>query len=237
MNLKDAIWLQWKLQLRDKSLLVPFFLLPFLFYLFIGNIFVHVMPEMKESLIASMSIFAITMGGLVALPLPILQFYRSTIKKTYQAGGLSLWMSAFGMVVSAIIHLLLVPLLIALSAPLLFDATPIQAPLVFFGQILCIIIATCMLGCALGFLVPSISKVTMVTQLLFLPSIMLSGIMFPSSMLNDFFLFLAKLFPATWGYQLLLSLGFASEFLLPLAALALLGALLSLFSLHHLKSS
>lgn len=235
MKLREALWLQWKLQLRDKSLVVPFFVLPFLFYLFMGNIFVSVMPEMKETLIASMSVFAITMGGLVALPMPILQFYRSTIKKSYQAGRLSLWMPALGMVVSASINLLLVPLLIAFSAPILFDAAPLQAPFVFFGQILFIILATCMLGCALGFWIPSISKATMITQLLFLPSIMLSGILFPSAMLSDFFVSIANLFPATWGYQLLLSCEFAGEYLLPLIAMAIIGALLSFYALSHLK--
>ena len=41
------------------------------------------------------------------------------------------------------------------------------------------------------------------TAPLFLPSIMLSGIMFPAQLLPDALEKLGRLFPATWGYQLL----------------------------------
>ena len=41
----------------------------------------------------------------------------------------------------------------------------------------------------------------MVAMIIFLPSVMLSGIMFPATMLPDFMQYLAYIFPATIGFQ------------------------------------
>ena len=45
--------------------------------------------------------------------------------------------------------------------------------------------------------------VAMAAQLVFLPSIMLSGIMFPAEMLPGVLQTLGRLFPGTWGFLLL----------------------------------
>ena len=47
----------------------------------------------------------------------------------------------------------------------------------------------------------------MLAQLVFLPSIMLSGIMFPISLLPDFLQVIGHVFPAYWGYRLMLDKG------------------------------
>lgn len=49
----------------------------------------------------------------------------------------------------------------------------------------------------------------MISQLFFLPSIMLSGILFPIDLLPRFFEMLGKLFPAAWGYALVVGEGFS----------------------------
>ncbi len=51
----------------------------------------------------------------------------------------------------------------------------------------------------------------MTTQLLFLPSIMLSGIMFLIDFLPDFLETIGRIFPASRGYQLMLDNGFCLE--------------------------
>lgn len=64
-----------------------------------------------------------------------------------------------------------------------------------------IFIVTCLLvGAVLELFVRDMNKLTMVSQLLFLPSLMLSGIMFPSDMLPRIFEYVVKIFPATWCY-------------------------------------
>lgn len=67
------------------------------------------------------------------------------------------------------------------------------------------------IGGVLGLVVKNRAKLTMVSQLVFLPSIMLSGIMFPIDLLPDVLLIIGRIFPASWGYQLMLDNGFCFE--------------------------
>ena len=60
------------------------------------------------------------------------------------------------------------------------------------------------IACILGLAVHNQAKLTMVSQIIFLPSIILSGIMFPVSLLPSFLETIGKLCPATWGYLLLI---------------------------------
>ena len=67
------------------------------------------------------------------------------------------------------------------------------------------------IGSVLGLTVKNQAKLTMAAQLIFLPSIMLSGIMFPVEFLPDFLETIGLIFPASWGYRLMLDNGFCFE--------------------------
>ena len=63
----------------------------------------------------------------------------------------------------------------------------------------------------LGLIIKNQAKLTMIAQLVFLPSIMLSGIMFPIDLLPDFLKMTGRIFPASCGYRLMLDKGFCLE--------------------------
>ena len=63
----------------------------------------------------------------------------------------------------------------------------------------------------LGLTIKNQAKLTMTAQLVFLPSIMLSGIMFPMDLLPGFLETAGRIFPASWGYRLMLDHGFCLE--------------------------
>lgn len=106
-----GVVLQWKLDIRSKSLLVTCYIVPLIFFFLKGGIFTSVMPDMKSTLVQSMIVLS----------------------------------------------------------------------------------------------------VSMIAQLLFLPSIMLSGIMFPIDLLPKFLTIIGRIFPAFWGYKLMLNNGFQFE--------------------------
>ena len=54
--------LQWKLDIRSKSLLVTYYIVPLIFFLLMGGIFTSVMPEMGSTLIQSMIVMSVSMG-------------------------------------------------------------------------------------------------------------------------------------------------------------------------------
>ena len=115
------------------------------------------------------------------------------------------------MFLSAFVHLMITCVVIMLLAPILFEATlPTQLPS-FFLALAIYIIVSLSIGSVLGLTVKNQAKLTMIAQLVFLPSIMLSGIMFPIDLLPDFFEVIGRIFPASWGYRLMLNNGFCLE--------------------------
>ena len=59
-----SLTLQWKLDIRSKSLLVTYYIVPLIFFLLMGGIFTSVMPEMGSTLIQCHECFH---GGLSRL--------------------------------------------------------------------------------------------------------------------------------------------------------------------------
>lgn len=71
----------------------------------------------------------------------------------------------------------------------------------------------------------------MISQIIFLPSILLSGIMFSMDLLPEGFEIAGKIFPAAWGYKLLVDPGFQFQSLLPLLVIGIIAVLLCAFIL------
>ena len=82
-----SLALQWKLDIRSKSLLVTYYIVPLIFFLLMGGIFTSVMPEMDSTLIQSMIVMSVSMGAFLGLPPSLIETYGSDIKKIYKANG------------------------------------------------------------------------------------------------------------------------------------------------------
>lgn len=206
-----SVALQWKLDIRSKSLLVTCYIVPIIFFLLMGGILTSVMPEMNKTLIQSMIVMCVSMGAFIGLPPSLTETYGSDVKKVYKANGVPLYSGLVTMFLSAFLHLMISCVIILLLAPILFDASlPVQLPFFFFSLAIYIMVSLS-IGSILGLIVKNQAKLTMIAQLVFLPSIMLSGIMFPSELLPDFLETLGRIFPASWGYRLMSDHGFCLE--------------------------
>ena len=103
--------------------------------------------------------------------------------------------------ISAFLHLLAVSAVIYFVSPLAFGAGVPQRPGVYFG-VLSVYILTCIgIGLLIGVASRGQSFATMVSMIVFLPSLLLSGIMFPSNMLPRAFGRIGRIFPATHALQ------------------------------------
>ena len=206
-----GVVLQCKLDIRSKTLFITCYIVPLIFFLLMGGIFTSVMPEMKGTLIQSMIVMSVSMGAFIGLPPSLAETYGTDVKKVYKANGVPLYVGFGAMFLSSFIHLMLMSTIILLLAPVLFDASlPDHLP-VFYLALAIYMIASLSIGSLLGLMVKNQGKLTMMEQLVFLPSIMLSGIMFPSSLLPDFLAGIGRIFPAFWGYRLMLAHGFSPE--------------------------
>lgn len=198
-----GIFLQWKIDVRNKEIIIVYYIVPLVFFAFMGNIFTTINPEAYKSLVASMIIFGVTMGAYLGAPTPLVQLYASEMKKSYKVGGIPLFTPTINNFISACIHLFIMSICILILGPLVFDGVVPENMGLFLGALVLFIITCVAIGTLLGLLVKSASKLTMFAQVLFLPSIMLSGIMFPSNMLPEFMQTIGKIFPATWGFQMM----------------------------------
>lgn len=217
--------LQWKLDIRSKAMLITCYVLPLIFFLFMGGIFTSVNPLAQETLIQSMCIFGISMGALVGLPPALVEIYSSEIKKVYKSNGVPLYLSVVTHFISAFLHLLIMSSIILVLAPLLFKAEFPKNMAAFFIALVLFIMATLGIGCVLGLVMKNIAKLTMVSQIVFLPSIMLSGIMFPAELLPKALINVSKIFPATWAFEAMTEKNIRLELCVPVLAVFLISCL------------
>ena len=196
-----GVGLQFKMDIRSKTMLITCYLVPLVFFFFMSGIFTSVDPSAVNTLIPSMSVFVITMSALIGLPPSLGEVYGGDIKKVYKANGVPLSLGVVTQFISSFIHTLIVCLIVFVVAPFVFKAKlPANLPL-YFCSLVALLCVTLAIGCIIGLLVKTQAKQTMVAMIIFLPSVMLSGIMFPATMLPDFMQYLAYIFPATIGFQ------------------------------------
>lgn len=217
-----GIRVQLKMDIRSKTLLVTCYVVPLLFFAIMGGIFTSLMPTAKHTLIQSMTVMGVSMGAFIGVPPSMVEIYGTDIKKMYIANGIPLYFGVVNLVVSAFIHLMIMSIIIFTLAPIVFHASiPSNIPL-YFITLAFLVIVSLAISCVLGLAVKNQAKLTMYSQIVFLPSIMLSGIMFSAELLPDFFEVLGKLFPATWGYTLLIQKNTDASTFIPLGIILII---------------
>lgn len=217
-----GVSLQWKLDIRSKTLLITCYIVPLLFFAVMGGIFTSVMPEARYTLIQSMTVFGVTMGALIGLPPSLVEIYSSDIKKVYKANGVPLYLGLVLTNISAYIHLFIMSIILYIAAPLAFNAEIPENPVLYFASLAIFIAVSLSIASIIGLAVKDQAKISMVSIIIFLPSIMLSGIMFPIELLPKAFEMVGKIFPASWGYKVMADSTFQLENLLPLVVILIL---------------
>lgn len=157
-------------------------------------------------------------------------------QKVYKANGVPLYLGLVTTVLSAFLHLLLMSAILYAAALLAFDAAPPANPVSYFGALAVFAAASLGIGSVLGLSVKNQAKLTMLEQLVFLPSILLSGILFPAGLLPRAFETIGWLFPASWGYRWMTCEGPLLGNGWPLAVMAAAAAVLCGLRLKRLES-
>lgn len=229
-----GVFLQWKLDIRSKTLLITCYIVPLLFFAVMGGIFTSVMPQAKDTLIQSMTVFGVTMGALIGLPPSLVEIYSTDIKKVYKANGVPLHLGLVLTNISAYIHLFIMSVVLYFAAPLAFNAEIPDNPERYFISLAVFIAVSLSIASIIGLAVKDQAKTSMVSIIVFLPSILLSGIMFPIDLLPKAFQTAGKIFPASWGYRMMADYIFQLKNLLPLTVLFVLAVFACIILLRRL---
>ncbi len=202
------LWIQLKMDVRDRAILLHFYLVPLLFFFVMGAVFSSINPLMGATLAASMTIFSVTMGAVMGLPAPIVRMRESGTLRAFEVNGIPGLAVLSVQAVSAFIHLFLVSAVIYTTSPLLFHSEIPQSPGLYFAVLAVFLAASIGIGLLIGVVARNQSFATMLSMVIFLPSLLLSGIMFPASMLPTSFMWLGRIFPATYALQSFLGLAY-----------------------------
>lgn len=168
---------------RNRWLLFLNYALPWGFYLFLSTVMVSIDPGYRQNLIPVMVIFATLTGAVLGLPNPLVEAREAGVFRAARINGVPsvslLAIPALG----TTLHLAVTWAFIALTAPLLFRAAPPGNLAAFV--LVCLLAAWAYTG--LGLVIAVISANARVTplwtQLVYLPSLLLGGLMIPPAVL------------------------------------------------------
>lgn len=183
--------------IRNKQLLLMNYLFPLGFYLMMGFVMPAINPLFLESMVPAMMVFAILAATLLGLPDPLVSAREAGILRSYKINGVpSLSILAIP-ALTTMLHLAIVTVLITASAPLLFDA-PLPVNWLHYGLVFLAMAFACAgLSVLIGVISSSTRMTILWSQLIFIPSMLLGGLMLPYSMLPDVVGKISQLLPAT----------------------------------------
>lgn len=227
--------LQWKVDLRSRNVLIAMYVVPLLFLLIFGGVFTSVLPNGRETLLPMMTTFCLSMGALIGVPPAICQAYRPEIRSTYRVNGVPSWQSLAQILLAAFLHLLILAVLVFLLTPLCFQADPPESAGTYVAGVLLLSAASLGAASVIGLAVKDEAAASAVSIAVFLPSIMLSGIMFPADMLPEILQNIGEIFPATWGFRLMSAPQTEAEDVWPLILIICLCAAASAWLLRRLR--
>lgn len=205
------IYIQLRMDARDKGTILVFYLVPLGFYAVMGAVFSSVNPEIKPVLSATMAIFSITMGAVIGLPPALVKLREAGVLRAYQVSGIPGRSILAGMGISAFLHLALVAVIISVSAPLLFGAQMPQYMGGYLLTLLALLVCSVALGLLIGVVASTQAAAMMISQAVFMPSLMLSGIMFPANLLPAPLEYLGNVFPATHAMRAFHALAYGAH--------------------------
>lgn len=183
--------------IRNKQLLLMNYLFPLGFYFMMAFIMPGINPPFRETIIPGMVVFAILSATLLGIPDPLVTARENGIFRSYKINGVPSISILVIPALTTILHLVVVTIIITVSAPLLFDA-PLPVNWVNFALVFsALAFASSGVSVLIGVISPSSRMTVLWSQLVFVPSMILGGLMLPYSMLPEAVGKVAQLLPAT----------------------------------------
>lgn len=185
--------------LRNKDLLLLNYLFPLGFYAMMGVMMGQINPLFIETMIPAMAVFAILSATVLGLPNPLVEAREGGVFRSFKINGVpSLSILSIPALTTAF-HAIIACSIIAVTAGPLFRA-PTPTNWAAFALLCLLTSFTC---AGLGALIGVISANTRITilwsQLIYLPSMMLSGMMVPVNILPVALRKVGLLLPSTYA--------------------------------------
>lgn len=193
--------------IRNKSLLLLNYLFPLAFYAMMGLLMAELNPAFLGTMIPAMIIFAILSSMVLGLPNPLVSSREAGIFRSYKINGIPAVSILAIPALTTILHTVVIAAIITATATRLFGAA---SPTNWTGFLL-VVLLTAFAIAGIGVLVGVISSdshsTVLWSQLIFLPSMLVGGLMIPSSMLPKALSKIGMLLPSTYAMHAFQGLG------------------------------
>lgn len=202
---------EFKSTLRNSTQLLMNYLFPLAFYAMMGLVMVQINPMFRDILIPSLVIFTIMVGAVLGLSAPLVESRDAGIYRSFKINGVPAISILAIPTLSTIFHTLIASTLIALTGgPFFKGATPVN-----WGAfaLVTLVTAFCLgaMGALIGVVASGSRSTVLLSQGIFLPSMLLGGLMMPLSVLPKSVYYVSGLLPTTYAMQAMDGLAYARD--------------------------
>lgn len=210
--------IDYKISLRDRTLLLMSYLFPLTFFLFMGFVMTSVNPTYKEIMFPSMLLFSLLTATVLIVPNIIVANRETGIYRSFKIYGIKRKSVISLIIISNFINVLVVSIIIGLISGLYFKVAMPQGFKEWISLIFAMVLVWFVfisLAIFLGNIVKNSKHVVMYTQLVFLPSILLGGVMINIDILPDTMQKISMILPTShamniisewsYGYQVIMN--------------------------------
>jgi ABC-2 type transport system permease protein len=160
-----------------------------------------IMPGLNEYfldvMVPAMVTFAVLAATLLGVPELLVNARENGIFRSYKINGVPVTSILFIPALTTTLHVTIVSLIIIVTAPLLFDA-PLPDNLLGFAVVFLALAFTCSgAGILIGVISPDSRAAMLLSQLIFIPSMLIGGMMIPYEALAEGVNKVAQLLPTT----------------------------------------
>jgi ABC-2 type transport system permease protein len=204
------------------------YLFPLVFFALMGGLMSSVNPGFTRVIVPGMALFAFMCSSFLILPGGLVAAREAGVYRSYRINGVPS-ASIMGIpVLSTAVHMAIVVVVIAVAGPRLFGGTvPANTP-GFIAAALLSYAACAGIGVLIGVAGGSATVTIFLSQLIYIPSIVLGGIMVPTSILPPFLYRISLLLPATHGMKVFAGLAMPDGGGVPWVSVGVLGASIAL---------
>ncbi|MGF1667126.1 MAG: ABC transporter permease [Acidimicrobiia bacterium] len=214
-----------KTGVRNPTAMLLHYLFPLGFYALMGLIMLEINPLFAETMLPALVVVTLLSGTVLGLPGQLVEAREAGVYRSFFVNGVPALSIVAGPLLGAVLHSLAASMIVALTAgPIFGVATPESWPWLVAVSTL----SALSFGAIAGLIgvVSAGSRATVLwSQLVFLPSMLIGGLMVDLSLLPDTMRPVSALLPSTHGMQALLGLAYRTEAVFdPVVSLAVLAA-------------
>jgi ABC-2 type transport system permease protein len=196
-----------KTGIRDRSRLLMFYLFPLVFFFLVGGLMTSINPGFRHTMIPAMVLFAVMCATLLSLPNVLVTARESGVFRSYRINGVPAASILSIPVLGTAVHMIIVAVIVSAAGARVFNGAAPVSIAGFLAAALLSYAAYAGIGALIGVAAGSSTASVLIAQILFVPSIILGGLMVPMSILPDALKRVALLLPATHCMAVFTGLG------------------------------